>query len=168
MAQKWDLKVIVVFANYFADLGGIPSYNQAFGGDRTTWWTDQTSQAAYRDHIKTLVDRYRYRCEIFAWELMNEPRCETPDNKGCDPNIITTWANDTSAWIKAPAPDGLADNNHMVSLGDEGWFHPNNLPPTDSDASYPYQGAQGIDTVAVLDINTIDFGTFHFYPIYCK
>jgi mannan endo-1,4-beta-mannosidase len=167
MANKWGLKVTVVFANNFPQEGGIPSYNQAFGGDGTTWWTDQTSQAAYRDHVKTLIDRYRDRTDVFAWELMNEPRCKISDTQGCDPNIITKWANDTSAWIKAPAPDGLADTNHMVSLGDEGWFHPNN-PPADSDGSYPYQGTEGVDTVAILDIDTIDFGTFHFYPIPCK
>ena len=160
------MKVIIVFANYFPELGGIQTYVDAFGGDKTTWYSDPTSQAAYRDYITTLVNRYRENCNVLAWELMNEPRCKSATNVPCDPNVVTDWANATSAWIKADQPEGLGDQNHLVSVGDEGWFHPNNLP-IDADGSYPYTGAEGVDTVALLDLPTIDFGTFHMYPDRC-
>jgi mannan endo-1,4-beta-mannosidase len=56
-----------------------------------------------------------------------------------------------SAYIKS------LDANHLVAIGDEGWF---NEP---SSSQYPYQAGEsiGIDFVANLAIPTVDFGTFH-------
>jgi len=58
-----------------------------------------------------------------------------------------------SAYIKS------IDSNHLVALGDEGFF---NQP---SSSSYPYQGGEGVDFAANLKIGTIDYGTFHSYPV---
>jgi mannan endo-1,4-beta-mannosidase len=56
-----------------------------------------------------------------------------------------------SAYIKS------LDNNHLVAIGDEGWF---NQP---SASTYPYQAGEsiGIDFAANLAISSVDFGTFH-------
>lgn len=72
-----------------------------------------------------------------------------------------------SAYIKS------IDSNHLVALGDEGFY---NEP---SAATYPYQyvfifistkqilnlvyyrGSEGVDFNANLAISTLDFGTFH-------
>ncbi|KAI9672184.1 MAG: hypothetical protein M1831_001998 [Alyxoria varia] len=164
-AVKYKLKVIVVLLNNFLEpnLGGLPDYVQAFGGDVSTWWTDALSQAAYTDYVKTVVTRYKDREEIFAWELMNEPRCNLPSGGGCDKSVITDWATKISGYIKGPESEGLGDTNHMVSLGDEGWFHPDNLPEG-ADGGYPYQNVNGVDFIATLQIPTLDFGTFHTYP----
>lgn len=43
-------------------------------------------------------------------------------------------------------------------MGDEGWFQEAN-PPT-----YPYAPGVGINFVTNLQIDTLDFGTFHSYP----
>jgi mannan endo-1,4-beta-mannosidase len=75
-----------------------------------------------------------------------------------------------SAYIKS------IDSNHLVALGDEGFFNQANGP------NYPYQGSEGVDFDANLsknssfilvsfrrgfstEISTLDFGTFHSYPI---
>jgi len=52
----------------------------------------------------------------------NEPRCP-----GCDVSVLTSWAEEISAYIKS------IDPNHLVALGDEGFFN----DPTSAD--YPYQ-----------------------------
>lgn len=57
-----------------------------------------------------------------------------------------------SAYIKS------IDPNHLVAIGDEGWFQEAN-PPT-----YPYAPGVGINFVTNLQISTLDFGTFHSYP----
>lgn len=92
---------------------------------------------------------------IKAWELANEPRCggsSTTASSTCTVSTITTWASTMSAYIKS------IDSNHLVALGDEGFFNdPGN-------AIYVYQGSLGIDFVANLAISTLDFGTFHLYP----
>jgi mannan endo-1,4-beta-mannosidase len=92
------------------------------------------------------VNRYRSSPAIFAWELANEPRCQ-----GCATSVITNWARDTSAYIKS------LDSSHYVLLGDEGFF---NRPGS---SEYPYQGGEGVDFEANLQISTLDAGVFHMY-----
>jgi mannan endo-1,4-beta-mannosidase len=114
---------------------------------------------AYKNWVKTLVTRYSRSTAIFAWELANEPRCTYADNSGCPTSVITEWATEISQYIKR------LDPNHMVILGDEGWF-----APADGigDGSYAYSGDQGIDFVENLKIPTLDYGVFHLYPDSCE
>lgn len=153
-AEKYNVKLVLNFVNNWGDLGGIPSYNTAFGGNGTTWYTDTMSQRVYRDYIKLLVNRYKCSPAIFAWELANEPRCH-----GCPTSTIYTWATEISQYIKR------LDPHHMVTLGDEGWF-----APADGigDGSYAYSGAEGVDFKLNLGIKTLDYGTFHLYPDSCR
>ena len=67
----------------------------------------------------------------------------------CTTTTITNWAKDISAFIKS------IDSNHLVAIGDEGFFNQPGNP------SYPYQGGEGVDFDANLAISSIDFGTFH-------
>jgi len=50
------------------------------------------------------------------------------------------------------------DPNHMVTVGDEGWFQKS------SGYSTPDGGTSGIDWIANLQISSIDYGTVHLYP----
>ncbi|KAI2638558.1 glycoside hydrolase superfamily [Xylaria nigripes] len=147
-AEERGIKLIVNFVNNWADYGGIPAYVTAFGGDATTWFTNEAAQTQYKAYIEAVVSRYSSSPAIFAWELCNEPRCN-----GCDTSVITEWATETSAYIKS------LDSQHMVTLGDEGFGL-----TTDSDGSYPFTFGEGVDYEANLKISTLDFGTFHLYP----
>ena len=140
------------FVNNWDDFGGINTYSKAFGCNATTFYTHSAAQKAYKAYIKTIVNRYKKSTAVFAWELGNEPRC-----KGCKTEVITKWAGEISRYIKS------LDANHMVTLGDEGWFAPANAP-AGADGSYGYGGGEGIDFVANLKIPTLDYGTFHLYP----
>lgn len=99
-----------------------------------------------------LVSRYRTSPAIFAWELANEPR-----STGCDTSVVTDWARSTSAYIKR------LDSDHLVTLGDEGWFAlaaAGAVVTRDDD-----DGSSGVDFVGNLgQIATLDYGTFHLYP----
>lgn len=122
-------------------------YVEALGGaDHSSFYTDEAILDAYKNYISTVVNRYKNSTAIYAWELGNEPRCE-----GCEASVITKWATTISEYVKSLDPD------HMVALGDEGFF---NKP---DDPSYPYQGGEGVDFEANLEIETLDFGTFHLY-----
>jgi len=149
-AETHGVKLVLNFVNNWADYGGIPAYNTAFGGDGITFYTDAQSQEVYQAYITTIVNRYKTSTAIFAWELANEPRCH-----GCNTSVIFDWATTTSQFIKALDPD------HMVTLGDEGW-----LAPADGigDGSYAYSAAEGVDFGLNLGIDTLDYGTFHLYP----
>ncbi|KAK5133573.1 hypothetical protein LTR08_007612 [Meristemomyces frigidus] len=165
-AEKVGLKIVINFVNnvrsslhqpsnladssQWSDLGGIASYNAAFGGNATTWYTDAQSQQVYRAYIKLLVNRYKCSSAIFAWELANEPRCH-----GCDTSVIYNWATEISQYVKS------LDAEHMVTLGDEGWFA---AADGVGDGSYAYGGGEGVDFVKNLGIATLDYGVFHLYP----
>ncbi|KAJ6602128.1 glycoside hydrolase superfamily [Mycena sp. CBHHK59/15] len=82
----------------------------------------------------------------------NEPRCagtSTVASATCSTATITTWASNISAFIKS------IDSNHLVAIGDEGFFNQPGSP------DFVYQGTLGIDFAANMKISTLDFGTFH-------
>ncbi|KAI0134697.1 glycoside hydrolase superfamily [Xylariales sp. AK1849] len=145
-AETRGIKLIINFVNYWDDYGGMQAYVNAFGGDKTTWYTDKASQTQYQAYIKAVVSRFINSPAIFSWELANESRCS-----GCATSVIYNWAKSTSEYIKS------LDPNHMVTIGDEGFGLP-------GDGSYPYTYGEGNDWVANLNITTLDFATIHLYP----
>ena len=56
-----------------------------------------------------------------------------------------------SAYVKS------IDPNHLVAIGDEGFFQ-------GQSGGYPYNANEGVDFSANIKIASIDFGTFHSYP----
>ncbi len=162
-AKELDLKVMLVLTNNWKDFGGMDQYIVWYGlREHHQFYTDPTVVHAYRDWIDHLVHRknsingslYRDDPTIFGWELANEPRCinagEFDHASACNPTILTKWADETSTYLKS------IDPNHLVSMGDEGFFANGNSPH--------YDGADGVDHEALLAVKHIDFGTYHLYP----
>ncbi|KAJ5557948.1 hypothetical protein N7535_009441 [Penicillium sp. DV-2018c] len=147
-AEARNVKLIINFVNNWSDYGGMAAYVNAFGGSQTSWYTNTAAQTAYRAYIKAVVSRYIDSPAVFAWELANEPRCN-----GCDVSVLHDWVKSTSAYVKS------LDSKHMVTIGDEGFGL-----DIQSDGSYPYSYAEGLNFTMNLDIETIDFATFHLYP----
>ncbi|THU93621.1 glycoside hydrolase family 5 protein [Dendrothele bispora CBS 962.96] len=157
-AEQHGLKLIVALTNNWADYGGMDvNVNQILGssGFHDNFYTNEEVKTAFKNYVRTFVTRYLNEPTILGWELVNEPRCtgSSGANSGtCTTKTITNWVSEMSAFIKS------IDSNHLVGLGDEGFFNdPGN-------ALYPYQGGEGVDFDANLAISTIDFGTFHLYP----
>ncbi|KAE9391215.1 CEL4a mannanase [Gymnopus androsaceus JB14] len=138
-----------------SDYGGMDVYvNQLLGNGspHDFFYTNATVIAAYKNYVHTFVSRYVNEPGILAWELANEPRCQgsTSATSGtCTNPTITNWAAELSAYIKS------IDSNHLVAIGDEGFFNDPGNP------IFVYQGSLGIDFDANLNISTLDFGTFH-------
>jgi hypothetical protein len=65
--------------------------------------------------------------------------------------VIRDWVAEVAAYVK------YLDPNHLVGVGDEGFFR----VPGAVDAEY--NGSLG-DFEALLHIDSIDYGTFHLYP----
>ncbi|EKM61758.1 glycoside hydrolase family 5 protein [Phanerochaete carnosa HHB-10118-sp] len=156
-AKANGLRLIVALTNNWSDYGGMDVYTQQILGsaDHDLFYTNAQVIAAYKNYIKTFVGRYVNEPTILGWELANEPRCagSTGTTSGtCTTATVTNWISEISAYIKS------IDPNHLVALGDEGFFNEPGNP------SYPYQGGEGIDFNVNLNISTIDFGTFHLYP----
>lgn len=147
-----NIKLVLPLLNGLDDLGGINTYATNYGTDNIGFYTNEAAQAAYLTYVSFIVNRYKSSPAIFSWELCNEPRCAN-----CNTDVIYTWAKKVSAIIKT------LDPNHLVTLGDEGWFAPPFAVPAGAN-SYPYQGNNGIDFIANLNISSLDYGTFHMYP----
>ncbi|PGH17847.1 hypothetical protein AJ80_04670 [Polytolypa hystricis UAMH7299] len=146
-AEQYGIKLILPFVNNWGDYGGMDVYVSQLGGSgHSSFYTDSNIQNVYKNYIATVVNRYKSSSAIYGWELANEPRCS-----GCAMSVITNWASSISAYIKS------LDSSHYVMLGDEGWFNRGS-------GSYPYQGAEGVDFEANLQISTLDIGTVHMYP----
>ncbi|KAF7428063.1 hypothetical protein PC9H_007282 [Pleurotus ostreatus] len=153
LAKANGLRLIPDLSNR-SDYGGMDVYVQQLtdSTDHDLFYTDATVIAAYKNYIHAFVSRYVNEPTILAWELANEPRCRgtsSTTSGSCTPATITSWAADISAYIKS------IDSNHLVALGDEGFFNRPGSP------TYPYQGSEGIDFDANLQISTLDFGTIH-------
>ncbi|KAK3669242.1 hypothetical protein LTR78_010877 [Recurvomyces mirabilis] len=123
-----------------------------------TFFSNAQIIAAYKKYVFFFVNRYKTSPAVFAWELMNEPRCTGDDNRGasssCNTAMLTNWVSQISSYIKS------IDSNHMVTVGDEGWF----TTAQGYGSSYPYSGSEGIDWVSNLKLGSIDYGTVHLYP----
>ncbi len=126
------------------------------------FFTDPHVRQAYKAWAEHLALRrnslsgivYRDDPTILGWELANEPRCwnggDFDDRPTCDAQSIVKWADEMSSAIKS------VDRNHLVSVGDEGFFA--------HGTGWGYDGSDGVDHDALLALSHTDFGTFHLYP----
>jgi mannan endo-1,4-beta-mannosidase len=164
-AAKRGIKLILTFTNNWREFGGMDQYSKWYDlSSHSDFYTDSRVKNAYKSWISHLINRkntitgklYKDDPTIFAWELANEPRCKGSGDLGvsssCNTQTITSWANEMSTYTKS------LDENHMVSVGDEGFFN----QPGSSD--WIYNGSEGVDFDALLALPNIDFGTFHLYP----
>ncbi|KAJ7931108.1 glycoside hydrolase [Mycena leptocephala] len=157
-AKAHGIRLIIALTNNWSDYGGMDVYTAQLlgsGQPHDAFYTNPTVIAAFKTYVQTIVTRYANEPTIMAWELANEPRCSgssTPASSTCNVSTISTWASTMSAFIKS------IDKNHLVAIGDEGFF---NQP---GNADFVYQGTLGIDFAANMKISTLDFGTFHMYP----
>ncbi|KAJ3476237.1 hypothetical protein NLI96_g11300 [Meripilus lineatus] len=157
-AKANGIRLIVALTNNWSDYGGMDTYVSQLTGspNHDYFYTDASVISAFKNYVQAFVERYVNETTILGWELANEPRCKgsTGVTSGtCSTTTITNWASQMSAFIKS------IDTNHLVAIGDEGFYNRPGNP------SYPYQGSEGIDFDANLAIDTIDFGTFHLYPV---
>lgn len=164
-AQSLGLKLVLVFTNNWREFGGMDQYLAWYGlHDHRAFYTDSRVKQAFKSWIAELVLRrnhlngslYRDDPTIFAWELANEPRCRNvfhgsarPD---CTPDAITRWAREMSGYVKS------LDPNHLVAVGDEGFF------ARAEQSHFSQDGREGVDHEALLALPAVDFGTFHLYP----
>jgi len=163
-ARRLGLKLILVLTNNWRDMGGMDQYLSWYGlQTHSQFYTDNRVKSAYKNWLRHLLTRvnsldgvpYSEDPAIFAWELANEPRLtngsESNSQKGVDMQLITSWAREMSAYVKS------LDTNHLLSVGDEGFFDRKG-------SDWTFQGEGGVDHDALLALPHIDFGTFHLYP----
>ena len=127
------------------------------------FYTDEGARSIYRDYVETLVNRknhyngriYRDDPTILAWNLINEPRCESWLVGDCEEKL-QSWIESESAFVKQ------LDPNHLVTVGEEGFWA--------SDSEYEFANptwwakkmGQNFKLNHMPD--SIDFATIHIWP----
>ena len=158
-AEQEGIKLLITFTNNWEAFGGMGQYVQ-WAND---FYTNETIKGWYKDYIKTLLNhenvytgvKYKDDPTIFSWELANEPRCES--DAGCENNTVVKWATEMSAYVKS------IDDNHMLAVGDEGFYNYGYNDFPEGDHKYVYHGSSGMDYLQLTSIPDIDFGTLHVY-----
>src|SRR5262249_21528395 len=128
-AGQLGLRLIIPFVNNWNDFGGMDQYVRWRGGQyHDDFYTDPVVRTWYKEWIAHLLNRvnvfngvaYKDDPTIMTWELGNEPRCKSggvyPSSGSCTTQTLIAWADDASAFVKT------VDANHLVSVGDEGFY----------------------------------------------
>lgn len=169
-AEKHGMKLLITFTNYWDAFGGMGQYVKwaqelgISGLKKDDFYTNETLKGWYKDYVNGLLNhtnpytgrKLKDEPSVFAWELANEPRCNT--DAQCKDNILYNWAKEMSEYVKS------VDPNHMVALGDEGFFNrPYGYFDEYTTSNYAFYGAEGVDFEKLMTIDTLDFGTPHLY-----
>lgn len=169
-AEKHGIKLLITFTNYWDAFGGMGQYIKwaqelgITGLKKDDFYTNETLKGWYKDYVNGLLNhtnpytgrKLKDEPSVFAWELANEPRCNT--DAQCKDNILYNWAKEMSEYVKS------IDPNHMVALGDEGFYNkPYGYYNEYTTSNYAFYGAEGVDFEKLMTIDTLDFGTPHLY-----
>ncbi|KAI9199887.1 hypothetical protein LWI28_000009 [Acer negundo] len=132
-------------------------FGQSISSD-DEFFTNSVVKGYYKNHIKTVLTRrnsmtgvaYKDEPTIMAWELMNEPRCNSdPSGK-----TIQAWITEMASYVKS------IDGNHLLEIGLEGFYGPS----SSEKQQYNLNFQVGTDFIANNQIPGIDFATVHSYP----
>ena len=157
LAERNGVYLLLPLVNNWPDFGGIAFYQKALNlpEDPRSFFGSQAARDAYKRWAEHLLTRRNTRTgrlfidepAILGWELANEPRSPGRYNN----SSLLDWVDEMSAFLKH------LDSNHLVAVGDEGFFRR-------SGRSHLYDGRYGVDAEAFLSLSSVDFGTFHLYP----
>ncbi|XP_058187015.1 mannan endo-1,4-beta-mannosidase 4-like [Rhododendron vialii] len=164
-ARKYGIYLILTLVNNWDDYGGKKQYvqwardrGQSSLNNNDDFYTNPVVKGYFKNHVKTVLTRvnsisgvaYKDDPTIFAWELMNEPRCQS-DLSG---KPLQDWITEMAAYVKS------VDKNHLLEIGLEGFY--GDSMPEKKQFNPGYQ--VGTDFISNNRIPGIDFTTIHLYP----
>lgn len=168
-AEQEGIRLLITFTNNWEAFGGMGQYVKwaKLAGENVSghddFYTNETIKGWYKDYIETMLNhenvytgvKYKDDPTIFSWELANEPRCES--DGGCTENVVVNWASEMSNFVKS------IDSNHMLAVGDEGFYNYGYNDFPEGEHKYVYHGSSGMDWLQLIDLPNIDYGTIHIY-----
>ncbi|XP_011095154.1 mannan endo-1,4-beta-mannosidase 6 isoform X1 [Sesamum indicum] len=166
-AHRYKIRLILSLVNNWEAYGGKSQYvkwGKAAGLNLTSdddFFSHPTLKSYYKAHVHTVLNRvntitnitYKDDPTIFAWELMNEPRCES-DPSG---DKLQAWIEEMAVYVKS------IDPKHLVEIGLEGFYGPS----TPNKVQYnpnTYAQQVGTDFIRNHQVLGVDFASVHIYP----
>jgi len=167
-AAERGIRLIICLEDYWLSVDRYIEWSPT-AGSKTDFYTDWHCREQYKAHVRAFVNRvntitgipYREDPTIFAWNLMNEPRCT-----GCG-WALQAWVEEMSLFMKA------VDPYHMVTIGEEGFYsrtcervfmNPGAGSRRTGIASSPWALMEGQDFLENHRPASIDFATVHAWP----
>uniref|UniRef100_A0A6V7QSK0 mannan endo-1,4-beta-mannosidase n=1 Tax=Ananas comosus var. bracteatus TaxID=296719 RepID=A0A6V7QSK0_ANACO len=167
-ARRNGIRLILSLVNNLNAFGGKAQYVRwaQEAGENVTISTDSffsnpTIKGYYKNYVKAILTRrnsysgikYSDEPAIFAWELMNEPRCVSNSSGP----LLQAWIAEMSSYIKS------LDKKHLVTIGLEGFYGPRR---TDKLGVNPGTWAASLcsDFIQNSAVEHIDFASVHAYP----
>lgn len=160
-ARKRGLKVNLALASQWTSTGGVPDYlRMANLTNVEDFYTDPAAMDLYKSFAEAIITRtntingrvYSEDPTIFAWDLLNEPRCVC-----CPAGTVTNWYHEMAAFVKS------LDTNHLVTTGEDG-FYGDATNPANPGVGSSWASEEGQDFIADHDSPDIDFAVAHLWP----
>ncbi|XP_062088231.1 mannan endo-1,4-beta-mannosidase 6-like [Humulus lupulus] len=167
-ARKNKIRLILSLVNNLDAFGGKTQYvrwaeeagvNVSLTND--SFFSHPTVKDYYKAYIRAILTRknslsgvkYSEEPAIFAWELINEPRCLSNSSAP----VLQAWITEMAAYVKS------LDEKHLVTVGIEGFY---GLKTTERSKVNPGEWAAslGSDFIQNSAIDNIDFASVHAYP----
>ncbi|XP_057744553.1 mannan endo-1,4-beta-mannosidase 6 [Arachis stenosperma] len=166
-AKKYRIRLILSLVNNWEAYGGKAQYvkwGTAAGLNLTSdddFFSHPTLRNYYKNHVKTVLNRvntytnitYKEDPTIFAWELMNEPRCIL-DSSG---DTLQEWIKEMAFYVKS------IDTKHLVEIGLEGFYGPS-TPQRFQFNPNVFAQQVGTDFIRNHQVLGVDFASVHIYP----
>ncbi|RVW40986.1 Mannan endo-1,4-beta-mannosidase 6 [Vitis vinifera] len=164
-ARKYKIRLILSLVNNWEGYGGKAQYVKwgKEAGLNLTSDDDFFSHPTLRSYYKanTVLNRvntftnitYKEDPTIFAWELMNEPRC-TSDPTG---DKLQSWIQEMAVYVKSMDP------KHLLEIGLEGFYGPSTPDKVQFNPN-TYAQQVGTDFIRNHLVLGVDFASVHIYP----
>ncbi|KAJ6380570.1 hypothetical protein OIU77_029462 [Salix suchowensis] len=167
-ARRNHIRLILSLVNNLVAFGGKNQYvnwakqagvNVSLSDD--SFFSNPAIKDYYKAYIKAVVKRknslsgvmYLEEPAIFAWELMNEPRCASSSSAP----VLQAWIAEMAAYIKS------LDKRHLVTVGLEGFYGPNTTNKSEVNPGI-WAASLGTDFILNSATDNIDFASVHAYP----
>ncbi|RAL41687.1 unnamed protein product [Cuscuta campestris] len=168
-ARQHGIRLILCLVNNLQAYGGKNQYVKwaweegvGLSSSNDSFFYDPTIRHYFKNYVKTVLTRkntitgveYRDDPTIFAWELINEPRCLI-DPSG---DTLQEWIEEMSSYIKS------IDRRHLLTVGLEGFY--GRKSSGQKLTLNPNYGASdlGTDFIRNNKLSTVDFASVHIYP----
>ncbi|KAA8517630.1 hypothetical protein F0562_015104 [Nyssa sinensis] len=165
-AKKYKIRLILSLTNNWDAYGGKAQYvkwGKAAGLNVTSdddFFSHPTLRSYYKAHVKMVLNRvntltnitYKDDPTIFAWELMNEPRCVS-DSTG---DKLQAWIQEMAVHVKS------IDPKHLLEIGLEGFYGPS-TPNRVQFNPNTYAQQVGTDFIRNHQVLGVDFASVHIY-----
>jgi len=127
------------------------------------FFTDEGAEGIYKDHVAKLISRknyyngrqYKNDPTILAWNLVNEPRCESWLVDGCA-GMMQNWVEKMAKYVKE------LDPKHLLTVGAEGFWGEGSSRLENNPQHWAKD--MGQDFTANHLPSEIDFATVHIWP----